>query len=151
MILFLLLFACIALLMVAKIKGNSTEVSTDAIEFDTQKTVQQITSALRSIKCQMDRLNSDDPLADADGGPKPVIAVLMVGNDTLFGMGAKEWGVQVVAYELGNKRHIELIALGESGMGASWRAYATGDSSMARHCDMKQSKMKRDQIAQMLA
>lgn len=149
---FLLLIVVLGvILMIFKIKGNDTSVRFDAIEFDTQKTVQQITGALRSIKCQMDRLNNDDPLAIADGGPQPIIAVVMTGNNTLFGMGVKEWGVQLITYELGNKRHVELIALGESGMGAAWRAHATGDRSMGRYCDMKTSKKMRDQIAQMLA
>lgn len=148
--LLLLIVVIVVFLIVFKIKGNDTSVRSDAIEFDTQKTVQQITGALRSIKCQMDRLNNDDPLATADGGPHPVIAVLMVGNDTLLGVGAKEWGVQAIVYELGNKRHVELIALGESGMGAGWRAYASGDNSMAKYCDMNKSKKKRDEIAQML-
>ena len=137
--LLLLIILPLFIMMIFKIKGNDTSVRSDAIEFDTQKTVQQITGALRSIKCQMDRLNNDDPLATADGGPQPVIAVLMVGNDTLFGMGAKQWGVQVIVYELGNKRHVALIALGESGMGASWRAYATGDIYMGKYCDMNKT------------
>ena len=149
--LLLLFVVLVVILMIFKIKGNDTSINSDAIEFDTQKTVQQITGVLRSIKCQMDRLNNDDPLATADGGPQPVIAVVMVGNDTLLGMGAKQWGVQAIVYELGNKRHVALIALGESGMGAAWRGYVSGDSSMSKYCDMGKSKKKRDEIAQMLA
>ena len=58
---FLLLIVVLGvILMIFKIKRNDTSVRFDAIEFDTQKTVQQITGALRSIKCQMDRLNNDD-------------------------------------------------------------------------------------------
>ena len=88
---FLLLIVVLGvILMIFKIKGNDTSVRFDAIKFDTQKTVQQITGALCSIKCQMDRLNNDDPLAIADGGPQPIIAVVMTGNNTLFGMGVKE-------------------------------------------------------------
>jgi len=150
-IIFLLLIFCIVLLMIFKIKGMRGDIKRDAIEFDTQKTIQQITGVLRSIKCQMDPLNNNDPLAAADGGPQPVIAVLMEGNDTLFGLGAKLWSVQVIVYELGNKRHVELIALSESGMGAGWRAYATGDNSQAKYADRRKSIKKRDEIAQMLA
>lgn len=157
MILVLLIIVLVAILMVFKAKANSTDMKTDAIEFDTQKTVQQITSALRTLQCQMNRLN-DDPLADADGGPRPVIAVLMAGRASFsdafkhYGAGRSEWGVQVIVYDLGNKRHIELIALGESGMGASWRAYASGNSSLAnQYFNIRHSKDYRDRIAQMLA
>ena len=46
---FLLLIVVLGvILMIFKIKGNDTSVRFDAIEFDTQKTVQQITGALRS-------------------------------------------------------------------------------------------------------
>lgn len=144
----LLVVVFFVLFIFLKIKGNDSSVRSDAIEFDTQKTVQQITGALRSIKCQMDRLNNDDPLATADGGPQPVIAVSMVGNATLFGLGSTLWGVQAIVYELGNKRHVELIALGESAMYAGLRAKATGDSE---YLSMGKSKKKRDKIAQMLA
>ncbi len=157
MILILLIIVIVAILMVFKAKGNSTDMKTDAIEFDTLKTVQQITSALRSVKCQMERLN-DDPLADVDGGPHPVIAVLMTGRASFsdafkhYGAGRSEWGVQVIVYDLGNKRHVELIALGESAMGASWRAYAAGNSSMAnQYFEIRHSKDYRDRIAQMIA
>lgn len=139
-------------------------MKTDAIEFDTQKTVQQITGVLRSVKCTMERLE-DDPLAGADGGPRPVIAVLMAGKASFadafkhFGAGKSEWGVQVVVYDLGNKRHVEMVALGESGLKQAFSAYrATGGGmfsgygSLANaYINIRHSKDHRDQIAQMLA
>lgn len=139
-------------------------MKTDAIEFDTQQTVQQITSVLRSVKCTMERLE-DDPLAGADGGPRPVIAILMAGKATMadafksFGAGKSEWGVQVVVYDLGNKRHVEMIALGESGLKQAFAAQrATGGGlfsgygSMANaYFNIRHSKNYRDRIAQMLA
>lgn len=139
-------------------------MKTDAIEFDTQKTVQQITGVLRSVKCAMERLE-DDPLASADGGPRPVIAVLMAGKASFAdafkhpGAGKSEWGVQVVVYDLGNKRHVKMVALGESGLAQMFDAYkATGGGlfsgylSLANaYFNIRHSKDHRDQIAQMLA
>ncbi len=133
------------------------------IEFDTQKSVQQITSVLLSVKCTMGRLE-DDPLSGADGGPRPVIAVLMAGKASFgdafkhFGAGLSEWGVQVVVYDLGNKRHVEMVALGESWKEQALKAYgATGGDlssgyvAMANaYFNIRHSKDHRDQIAQML-
>ena len=138
-------------------------MKTDAIEFDTQKTVQQITSVLRSVKCTMERLE-DDPLAGIDGEPSPVIAVLMAGKASFAdalkhpGSGKSEWGVQVYVYDLGNKCHVEMVALGESGMKQAFRAYGatggrlfSGYASLANaYFNIHHSKDYRDQIAQML-
>lgn len=164
MILVVILVVLVALIFVFKFKAENGNMKTDSIEFDTQKTVQQITGILRSVKCNMEQLN-DDPLAGADGGPRPVIAILMAGKASFadafrhFGAGKSEWGVQVVVYDLGNKRHIEMVALGESGMGAAWKAYSatgggmfSGYGSMAnQYFNIRHSKDHRDQIAQMLA
>lgn len=154
MMLVLIFIICVAMLLYMKSKAANGDLKTDAIEFDTQKTVQQITNVLRSVKCQMQKLE-DDPLAGSDGSPQPVIALLMTGRVGFFEMfkhfvnGANsEWGVQIIVYDLGNKRHVEMVALGESAMGASWRGYVTGNH---QHLDIRFSKDQRDQIAQMLA
>lgn len=154
LILMLMVIIPVALILYAKSKAANGDLKTDAIEFDTQKTVQQITGVLRSVKCQMQKLE-DDPLAGSDGSPQPVVALLMTGKvgffekfKHLFNSAASEWGVQIIVYDLGNKRHIEMVALGESTMGASWRGYVTGNH---QHLDIRFSKDQRDQIAQMLA
>lgn len=154
LILMLMFIIPVAFILYAKFKAANGDLKTDAIEFDTQKTVQQITGVLRSVKCQMQKLE-DDPLAGSDGSPQPVLALLMTGKVGFFemfkhlsGSAHSEWGVQIIVYDLGNKRHIDMVALGESAIGASWRGYVTGNH---QHLDIRFSKDKRDQIAQMLA
>ena len=138
-------------------------MKTDAIEFDTQKTVQEIANVLRSQKCDIEQL-TDDPLAGYDSGPTPVLAVLLAGKAKFSdafkhpGAGKSEWGVQVVVYEFGNKRHVEMIALGESGFRQAIGAYAATGGRASRgylslanaYFNIRHSKDYRDQIAQKL-
>lgn len=119
-------------------------MKTDAIEFDTQKSIDQITSAIRSFNCNVDRLESD-PLST---GAKPAIAVLMWANrslaDTLKHPLWRQWGVQVIVTDLGNRRHIELVALGESALGAAM-------AQTQRYFTIAASRYYRDKVAAMLA
>lgn len=103
-------------------------------------------------------------MSGADGGPRPVIAVLMAGKASFgdafkhFGVGKSEWGVQVVVYDLGNERHVEMVTLGESGMKQAFKAYGatggrlfSGYGAMSNaYFNIRHSKDHRDQIAQML-
>ena len=137
-------------------------MKTEAIEFDTMKDVNQIVNILRSQKGQIEKLE-DDPFAGADGSIQPVVAVILYGKASLgdafkhFGAGKSEWGVQIYVYDLGTKRHIELIALGESAMKSAFSAYrATGGGagygSLAnQYFNIRHSRDHRDQIAQLLA
>jgi len=151
MFLFILLLVIIGILLVAKFKAQNPSMKSELIEFDTLKTIQQITGALRSFNCSMSKLEDDDPLASVDGTPQPAIAILMHGKASVsdafkhYGAGMSEWGVQVIVYELGNKRHVELIALGESGMGSAMAGYGNN------YVNIRHSKDYRDRIAQMLA
>ncbi|MDR1604317.1 MAG: hypothetical protein LBS10_05945 [Gracilibacteraceae bacterium] len=123
-------------------------MKTDAIEFDTMKNLRQIVSTLQSGKWAIEKL--DDPF-DNVGGSAPDIAVLISGRASVvdafkhFGAGKSEWAVQVIVTDLGNTRHVEMIALGESGFAAA-RAGMNNQYFNIRH-----SKDHRNQIAQMLA
>lgn len=147
-----LLVVLIVVVMVLKFAGMNANLKSDQIEFDTQKSIQEITNALRSFRCSMDRLEGD-PLAGANGGPVPVIEVLMSGKATFvdafkhFGAGMSGWGVQVIVYDLGNKRHVELVAVGERGLSVVWSSYATQNN----YYNLKHSKDYRDRIAQAIA
>jgi len=137
-------------------------MKTDAIEFDTQQDVNQIVNVLRSQKCQIEKVD-EDPFDSADGSIQPVIAVLLYGKASFadafkhFGAGKSEWAVQIYVYDLGTKRHIVMIALGESGMKQAFTAYgATGGrggyTSMAnQYFNIRHSRGHRDEIAQLLA
>lgn len=136
-------------------------MKTDVIEFDTKKDVEQIANALRTFKCQMERLK-DDPLSN---GTPPAIAVVMCGKATMLdafkhaGAGKSEWGVQVIVTDLGNRRHVELIALGESGVKQAFSAYrATGGGLFSgygslsnQYFNIRHSKDYRDRIAEMIS
>ena len=148
-IILVLAIIIIVVLVVQKFAGQNAKLKSDQIEFDTQKTAQQIASVLRSFGGDIERLD-DDPL---DNGSGPAIAVLMSGKATLidaakhFGAGTSDWGVQVIVDELGNKRHVTLIAVGESGLSTAMSGYATQNN----YFNLRHSKDYRDRIAQLLA
>lgn len=144
MFLILLMAIIIFAIVFLKIKATDSRVKTDQIEFDTQKDVNQITSILRSINCRVESLD-ENPL---NNGPRPAIAVTLIGQPTFkdslkhAGGATSLWGVEVVVTDLGDRRHIELTALGQSLMGNT--AYNKGFG-------MGFSREYRDKIAQMLA
>ena len=106
MVLVFIIAILFILIMVLKAKANDDRIKSDTIEFDTQKSVAEITNVLRSFDCQIERLN-DDPL---DSGPKPEIAVLLMGKPGFKeslkhpGGAVSLWGVQTIVNDLG-KRH----------------------------------------------
>ena len=126
----------------------------NVIEFDTKKSVQRIVTILRSQVCQIDMLNAD-PFGSI-GEPEPAVAVLLQGREGLFKNGVR-WGVQAIVYDLGNKRHIELIALGESGLLAAFNSYAANGLGSSYWLDatdyynMGAGKKRRDRLAKALA
>ena len=126
----------------ARIKTDSTELVTD-------KSLQQIANGIREaasvLNAQVDELN-DDTLGKF--GDKCDIEVVLSGNVGLFsglkhfrpGGANNIWGVQVFVSDLGDKRHIELIALGEG-------VFAGGlFSNGAGILNLGVSKDKRDKI-----
>lgn len=140
------------------------KLKTDAIEFDTQKTVQEIANVLHSQKCTIEQLTANDSLVEHDDNPTPALAVLLTGKakfvDSLkhFGAGKSEWGVQVIVYELGSKRHVGMIALGESGLKQAMSAYGATGGSMSRgygklanaYLNIRHSRDYRNRIAEQL-
>ena len=144
-VLIILLFICIAGIIFFKVKQNDNSIQKrDSIEFDTQKSVAEITNALRSLNCQMMRLN-DDPLANGQG---PAIAVRCYGDPKFtdkfkhVGGAVSVWGVDVIVTDLGNRRHVELDALGHS----VW-----GNTKDNKGFGIGFSREYRDKIAEMLA
>lgn len=132
------------LIVVLKAKAGSDKVKTESVEFDTQKTVGEITNVLRSFNCRIERLN-EDPL---ETGPSSAIAVLCYGEPSFTdkfkhaGGATSVWGVQVIVHDLGNRRHVALVALGQNLM---------GNTAQNKGYGMGFSKEYRDKIAQMLA
>lgn len=122
------------------------KLKTDTIEFDTQKDINQIANALRSFGGDIEKID-DDPIAV---GPRADIAVVLsgrvgfIGGFKHFRPGASHnsWGVQVFVHDLGNRRHIELIALGETSFNSK-TPYGL--------LNLGASKEKRDALAQTLA
>lgn len=96
-------------------------MKSDKIEFDTRKTVQEIIDALRTFNCNIEKVESNDPFGGYGGGYGPAISVLMSGRGSalegfrVVGSSFAEWGVQVTVDDLGNKRHVQLVAFGASG------------------------------------
>ncbi len=144
MFLLFIFVVLIVAIVVLKIKANDDTVKSDSIEFDTQKDINQIRNALSSLRCQAQALN-DNPLA---GGPQPALAVLLVGEPSFTdkfkhaGGATSVWGVQVVVTDLGNRRHVELVALGQNLM---------GNTAQNKGYGMGFSREYRDKIAAMLA
>lgn len=133
-------------------------MKTDAIEFETYKTVQEIARVLRAQECDIDYLE-DDPLSEYDDGPASALAVSLEGKvkfrdafKHILGGGGKKWGVQVVVYELGNARLVLMIALGECGFWPAMSAYGSPDyiSRATAYFNMRQGKDHRDRIAEQL-
>ena len=123
----------------------------DSIEFSTSKDLQQISLDLRGIANQLradvDAIE-DDPIPDF--GPKPEISVVLSARlgMKLFGNGGSPnnyWAVQVYVTDLGEERHIELVAIGESA--------TVGIMSQGRigRAVMSQSVKFRNRIADVLA
>lgn len=142
--LFVIICILFALIIFLKMKANDDSVKTDSISFDTQKSVSEIANALRSLNCEIQALN-DDPLSS---GPKPAIAVICMGKPSVSdsfkhpGGATSLWGVQVIVDELGNRRHVELVALGQNLM---------GNTTYNKGFGMGFSRDYRDKIAAMLA
>ena len=80
-------------------------IKTDSIEFATQRSLKDLTNALRraisTTKAQVDRLEAgDDPLGNDD--VQPQVAVLLSGRSLMIG--TRMWGVQVYLYDFGDRR-----------------------------------------------
>ena len=156
--LILLIIGLIALMRFLQNKAATSEMLSEQIEIYSQMTVQEILTTLRSVKCQMERLQ-EDQLEMGNSKQNPDIAVLMSGRVTFSeafkraGTGRCKWGVQAVVYDLGNKRHIKLIAIGEkSALRQSFHvAYVDSAASAEDYYHIKQSIDYRDRIAQLFS
>lgn len=144
MVFVIIVIVIIALIIFIKIKQNDDSVTREAVEFDTGKTVSQIADVLRTFDCEVHKLN-DDPL---NNGPTSAISVLLVGQPKLtemlhhVGGAVSVWGVQVIVDDLGNRRHVKLVALGQNQL---------GNTRYNKGYGMGFSREYRDKIAQMLA
>ena len=118
-------------------------MKTDTITFTTKKSLPEIANILRrassDFKAQLSKLN-DDPLGSL-GGQEPEIAEGMTGSNFL-GFGARGWGIEIYVTDLGTKRSVELIALGDGLM----RKMSGGE-----FFDLGLGKKHRDKLANMLA
>ena len=128
------------------------KMKTDAVEFDTRKKLDEIVNILQSFDCSIQGLNSN-----AFGGQQADIEVLMEGLATMAdamknaGAGKSHWGVQVIVYDMGKYRHVELIALGEK---AGFQGYGRSALDVAinglDYINIRHSKMYRDRIKEKL-
>ena len=120
------------------------KIKTDTVEFTTQRSLRDLTEALRravsATKAQVEQLE-DDPLEMADD-IKPQVAVLLSGSN--FMGGSRMWGVQVILYDLGDRRAAQLVAIGE-GFGAGVMSYYTGS-----YFELRDGKRRRDKILTIL-
>lgn len=132
------------LFLYLKFRENDARIKTDEVQFDTLKSVSQITSVIRSLDCKIERLEYDA----LDDNPVSAIAVLLTGEPNFkdmlkhpSGSLVRVWGVQVIVDDLGDRRHVTLIALGQNGVGTY------NDKSLG----MAFSRDYRNKIAEMLA
>ncbi|MBR3184870.1 MAG: hypothetical protein IKF48_01910 [Oscillospiraceae bacterium] len=120
------------------------KIKTDTVEFTTQRSLKDLTAALRravnATKAQVEQLE-DDPLEMVDD-IKPQVAVLLSGSN--FMGGSRMWGVQVILYDLGDRRAAQLVAIGE-GFGAGVMSYYTGG-----YFELRDGKRRRDKILAIL-
>lgn len=120
------------------------KIKTDTVEFTTQRSLRDLTAALRraidATKAQVEQLE-DDPLEMMDD-IKPQVAVLLSGSN--FMGGSRMWGVQVILYDLGDRRAAQLVAIGE-GFGAGVMSYYTGG-----YFELRDGKRRRDKILAIL-
>lgn len=138
-------------------------IKTDAVKFDTNKDVCEISNILSSMKkCQIGDL---DKGSFKEGNTFPAIAVLITGKATMadafkhFGATKSEWGVQVVVFDLEEKRRVLVVALGESQLksylNASSRTGSLTSFSTAlkatHHINIRHSRSYRDKIAEMIS
>ena len=117
-------------------------MKTDAINFNTTKSVQEVVNIIRnaasSMKAEITKLD-EDPFGNI-GGYVPAIAVGLSGSNIL-GFGPRGWGMHVYVTDLGSSCEIELIALGDGVMQKmSGRAFF----------DLGLGKRHRDKLANML-
>ena len=152
-VILLILIAIPVIIIVGRAAYDNAKLDYDQIEFDTQKTVQQIIDALRSFNCSIEELTSD-PLSSYETEEAADIEVLLTGGggfiDAIrhFWVGHASWGVQVYVYELGNKRHVTLVAAGLEGWSAAAAIFNVGGRDFP---SLTLSKDYRDRIAQALA
>ena len=120
------------------------KLKTDIVEYTTQRSMRDLTDALRraisATKADVEQLE-DDPLELGDD-IKPQVAVLLSGSN--FMGGSRMWGVQVMLYELGDRRAVQLVAIGE-GFGAGVMSYYTGG-----YFELRDGKRRRDKILAIL-
>ena len=120
------------------------KIKTDIEEFTTRRSLRELSDALRraisATKAEVEKLE-DDPLDTADD-IKPDVQVLLSGSN--FMGGPRMWGVQVLLYELGDRRAVQLIAIGE-GFGAGVMSYYTGG-----YFELRDGKRRRDKILAIL-
>lgn len=152
LVLGIIVVAILWFLVALKIKSQKIDLKSEQVEFDTQRTVSQIANILRSFNAEMEKLEGD-ALSGVDEGPVAAIEISMTGRASFgdafkhFGSGMAYWEVQVYVYELGNKRHVVLVAVGEDGFGAMSANYAAGN----QYYNLKFSRDYMDKIAQALA
>lgn len=122
------------------------KIKTDSVQFTTQRSLKELNALLRravnATKAQVEKLD-DDPMDAADGeSVAPSLAVLLSGSN--FMGGSRLWGVQVFFYEFGDRRIVELVAVGES-FGAGVMSYYTGG-----YFQLSDGKRRRERIMAIL-
>lgn len=116
-ILTLVLVILLVLIALIKINARNTTIKLEEIELDTKKSVDEIASLIRSLKCTIRRLN--DPL-NQDHPSTPSINVELVGEPRFteklkhVGGAASYWGVDITVFDMGDHRHVILTSLGQN-------------------------------------
>ena len=152
-VILIILIGIPVIIIVGRAAYDNAKLDYDQIEFDTQKTVSEIIDALRSFNCSIEEL-TDDPLSSYEAKQAADIEVLLTGGGGFldgirhYGVGHARWGVQVYVYELGNKRHITLVAVGMEGWSAAAAVFNVGGRDFV---SLTLSKDYRDRIAKTLA
>ena len=128
---------------------ESGEYKTDMIKFDTKKTPNEVLAIIRNDKSKKERLD-EVPY----GSVYPSLAVLLYGRASFAdvfkhaGAGKSEWAFKLYVYDLGSKRRVFMVALGESQLRAKIsNGYL---SASLAYVNMRHSKGHRDKIAQMI-
>ena len=89
-------------------------MKTDAITTSTTKSLSEISNGIRQAasKLRAEMCNPTvSPFGDV-GFTKADLSVALYGHNSILG-GPRHWGVQVIVIDNGDKRNIELVAVGD--------------------------------------
>ena len=123
------------------------DMKTDSVQFTSKASVRDLGIRLQQIcanlRANTRRLQTDDAFGVTEA---PDIGVLAEGKKFMGGA----WAVQILVYDRGNDRFVELIALGDSGF-TKFQASMAGDRGYLRESpSLGTSRKIRDQIANSL-